>query len=260
MCGRFAVTTDPAILAAELDAVNEVAPQPLDKGPAATTGADYNVGPTRTVMTVVKRHSRDEPDDDPALRIRAMRWGLVPFWAKEFGKGAPMFNARAETAPTMRSFRDAVKSRRLLVPMDGWYEWRPMGDATATKPPKQAYYMSPKDGTRLFMAGLWSTWRPKGEGKHDDPPKLSCTILTTDAVGPLQFVHDRMPLIMPAEQWDAWLDPDHPVDPELLAAPSMAIAEAVDIRPVSALVNSVRNNGAELIDRVEPLGEQETLL
>ncbi|MGW0037617.1 SOS response-associated peptidase [Gordonia sp. NPDC003376] len=273
MCGRYAVTTDPAKLAAEIDAVNEV-PAPLDPvgdgaadnkdggdkaggdkaggdqvTAARSPGVNYNVAPTTSVMTVVKRHSPDHPDDDPLLRVRAMRWGLVPSWAKELGKGPLLFNARAETAAEKSSFRNSVRSKRCLVPMDGWYEWKPGPPDAKGKPTKVPFFMSPHDGTRLFMAGLWSVW-------HDrtDPaaaPLLSCSILTTDAVGHLREVHDRMPLIMPFANWDAWLDPDHRAPSELLAPPSGEIAEAIDIREVPPLVNRVANNGPDLLTPVD---------
>lgn len=268
MCGRFAVTTDPAKLAAEIDAVNEV-PVPLDPAKSApekpapetsdpeTSGTDgekrvrnvgenYNVAPTTTIMTVVKRHSPDDADDDPALRIRAMRWGLVPPWTKEVGKGPLLFNARAETAAEKSSFRAAVKSKRCLIPMDGWYEWKKGPEDAKGKATKIPFFLSPHDGTRVFMAGLWSTWRPK-DADRDEPPLLSCSILTTDAVGHLHDVHDRMPLIMPFDRWDAWLDPDHPAAESLLAPPSAEIAEQIDIREVAPLVNRVANNGPELL-------------
>lgn len=251
MCGRYAVTTDPAKLAAEIDAVDEV-PEPedstdLDSPTPRAPGPNYNVAPTTTVMTVVKRHSPDDPDDDPLLRIRAMRWGLVPPWAKEVGKGPLLFNARAETAAEKSSFRASVRSKRCLVPMDGWYEWKKGPLDSKGKPTKIPFYMTPENGTRLFMAGLWSVWRPKGT---DAPPLLSCTILTTDAVGRLREVHDRMPLIMPYDNWDDWLDPDHPAPGELFAPPPQPLAEAIEIREVAPLVNRVSNNGPELIEPV----------
>lgn len=268
MCGRFAVTTDPAKLAAEIDAVNEVPaapPTPDDQTSAnqpspdksgadqapRTLGTNYNVAPTSTILTVVERHSHGDPHDDPRLRVRAMRWGLVPTWAKEVGKGPLLFNARAETAAEKSSFRSSVKSKRCLVPMDGWYEWKPGPENSPRpgkskgKPTKIPFFMSPKDGTRLFMAGLWSAWHDPTD--PDAPPLLSCTILTTDAVGDLREVHDRMPRIMPYDSWDAWLDPDHPAPSELFAPPSDAIADAIAIREVSPLVNRVANNGPELL-------------
>lgn len=272
------MTTDPAKLAAEIDAINEV-PVPLDPAgdtPGSDTpgsgstddsgggsrtekdaaddaprspGPNYNVAPTTTVMTVVRRHSHDDPDDDPALRIRAMRWGLVPPWAKEVGKGPLLFNARAESAAEKSSFRTSVKSKRCLVPMDGWYEWKKGPNDDKGKPTKVPFFMSPHDGTRLFMAGLWSVWRPKDAPK-DAAPLLSCSILTTDAVGHLREVHDRMPLVMPYDNWDAWLDPDNTAPSELFAPPAEAVAEAIDIREVAPLVNRVANNGPELLDPV----------
>ncbi|MFW0789068.1 SOS response-associated peptidase [Gordonia sp. CPCC 205333] len=268
MCGRYAVTTDPAKLAAEIDAVNEVPmPEPpadLDAGKEAQLTLDgssaevkeprppfinYNVAPTTTIMTVVSRHSHEDPDDDPTLRIRAMRWGLVPTWAKEIGKGS-LFNARAESVGEKASFRGSVKSKRCLIPMDGWYEWKKVEVAGSSKPAKVPYFMHPRDGTRLFMAGLWSVWRPR-DADRDEAPLLSTTILTTDSVGPLRDIHDRMPLIMPLEDWDAWLTPDTPAPAQLYNAPALALAEAIDIREVSSLVNRVSNNGPELLAAVE---------
>ncbi|HNP56141.1 MAG TPA: SOS response-associated peptidase [Gordonia sp. (in: high G+C Gram-positive bacteria)] len=241
MCGRYAVTTDPAKLAAEIDAVNEV-PVTLEKD-----WENYNVAPTTTILTVVERHAREDPDSEATRRIRAMRWGLIPPWAKEIGKSS-LFNARAETAAEKASFRAAVKNKRCLVPMDGWYEWRKAVDDDG-KAIKVPYFMSPADGTRLFMGGLWSAWRAK-DGAPDDPPLLSCTILTTDAVGPLQQVHDRMPLIMPVQWWEQWLDPDAPASPALLAPPALELAQAIEIREVAPLVNRVANNGPQLLDPV----------
>lgn len=248
MCGRYATTTDPALLAVDLDAVDET--DPTETLLPEEAGPNFNVAPTTKVLTVVQRHDREHPDDAATLRIRRMRWGLVPRWAKAAepgvpAKGKPLFNARADTAATTSAFRDAVKYKRCLVPMDGWYEWltEPSAGKKAVKTP---YFMTPTDGSRLYMAGLWSSWRD-----GDRPPLLSCTILTTDSVGELQRIHDRMPLMMPREHWSAWLDPDHEVDPALLQPPSRDVVGALEIRPVSPLVNSVKNNSPELVTRVD---------
>lgn len=278
MCGRYAVTTDPAGLAAELDAnnlhaINEVAPAgddvAADRPGVSYPGVSYNVAPTETVMTLVERHDREHPDLDPTLRIRAMRWGLIPPWTKGSiadgpGKGPLLFNARAETAATKSAFRAAVARKRCLVPMDGWYEWMPGAAVAGAKPAKIPFYMSPSDGTRLFMAGLWSVWRPS-DLPPQAPPVMSMTILTTEAVGDLREVHDRMPLIMPYDNWSAWLDPDHPAPATLLAPVSREVAAAISIREVSPLVNRVSNNGPELLAPVTDSArgqrpEQETLL
>ncbi|AUH68243.1 MULTISPECIES: SOS response-associated peptidase [Gordonia] len=248
MCGRYAVTTDPARLAAEIDAVNEV--------PADTVRESYNVAPTTTVMTVVQRHEHGRPDDIPARRVRAMRWGLVPSWTKELGKGPLLFNARAETLADKPAFRGSLGGKRCLVPMDGWYEWKPGPPGANGKPTKVPFYMTPADGTRLFMGGLWAAWRPaQARAAGDDSQWISSTtIITTDSVGPLREVHDRMPLIMPVEFWDAWLDPDHRADPDLLAPPAAELAEAIEIREVSSLVNRVANDGPELLEPVGTVG------
>ncbi|WP_429425558.1 SOS response-associated peptidase [Nocardia sp. GAS34] len=262
MCGRYATTVDPGRLAAELDALDETDDPP---GPGAgAPGPNYNVAPTNRVLTVVERHDRDHPEDDPRLRIRRMRWGLVPVWTKaaEPGvpvKGKPLFNARAERAAEAPSFRDAVKKRRCLVPMDGWYEWVVEGEENAKgKAVKRPYYMSNADGSRLYMAGLWSIWRDPARREMD--PLLSCTILTTDAIGDLTRIHDRMPLIMPREHWAAWLDPDHAAPHELLETPGPERVSGIAVREVPTLVNSVRNNGPELLAQVGERAGQISLL
>ena len=150
-----------------------------------------------------------------------MRWGLVPPWAKAGSDGAPeskgpqLINARAEKVTTSPAFRSSAKSKRCLMPMDGYYEWRANPDTEAGKKARKTpFFLHRADGEMLFMAGLWSVWKPA----KDASPLLSCTIITTDAVGELAEIHDRMPLIVAERDWDRWLDPDAPADLELLAA------------------------------------------
>jgi putative SOS response-associated peptidase YedK len=257
MCGRFAVTTDPALLAEKIKAIDEATSAQKD-----AAAPNYNVAPTANIATVVKRHS--EPDDDPTRRLRLMRWGLVPPWIKAGpdgapeGKGPQLINARADKVTTSPAFRSSAKSKRCLIPMTGWYEWRANPDLlSGKKARKTPFFMTPGDDELICMAGLWSTWRPKDAPK-DSAPLLSCTIITTDAVGPLAEIHDRMPLMVDERDWDRWLDPDSPLDPELLTV--RADLSHLQIREVSTLVNSVRNNGPELLEPVEPQGRQETLL
>jgi putative SOS response-associated peptidase YedK len=259
MCGRFAVTTDPALLAEKIKALDESAAATGNGGPPQP---NYNVAPTTDITSVVKRH--DEPDDESTRRVRTMRWGLVPSWAKTAPDGGPdtkgplLINARAETVTTSAAFRTSAKGKRCLVPMDGWYEWRPHGEGTGgKKAAKTAFYMYGADGELLFMAGLWSTWRPK-DAARDAPPLLSCTIITTESAGPLAEIHDRMPLTISERDWDHWLDPDAPIDEGLLRG--HGDLDRIAIREVSRLVNSVRNNGPELIEPAEPQPEQATLL
>ncbi|NVN52665.1 Phage protein [Mycolicibacterium hippocampi] len=251
MCGRFAVTTDPALLAEKIQALDEATAATAKDSPAP----NYNVAPTTTIATVVKRHT--EPDDESTRRVRLMRWGLIPMWAKTADGGGPdtkgplLINARSDKVTTSPAFRTSIKSKRCLVPMDGWYEWR------GQKGAKTPFYMYAGDGEPLFMAGLWSTWRPK-DAPSDAAPLLSCTIITTDAAGAIADIHDRMPLTISERDWDRWLDPDAPVDEGLLRG--HGDLDRVEIREVSRLVNSVRNNGPELIEPAEPEPEQATLL
>lgn len=248
MCGRYAATADPGSLALELDAIDETdhAEQlrPEEQGP------NYNVAPTNKVLTVVRRHDHGaDADRAPRNRIRRMRWGLIPHWTKaaEPGvpvKGKPLFNARADTAATTPAFRSSLAHRRCLVPMDGWYEWL-TEPGEAGKAVKTPYFMSRSDDARLYMAGLWSVW-----GSQASERVLSCTVLTTDAVGELQRIHHRMPLIMPKERWTQWLDPDHPAPADLLEPPSEGYVADIELRPVSSAVNSVKNNDPELTARV----------
>jgi putative SOS response-associated peptidase YedK len=254
MCGRYASTRNPATLAVEFDAV--------DGTDGAAPEAHYNVAPTTPVLSVVTRHPRDSqgvPDPDRTVRsIRVMRWGLVPHWAKDPGVGSRLINARVETAARKPAFRDAVARRRCLLPADGWYEWqRTVGRAgnRGRGTHKQPFFITPADGSGLALAGLWSTWRRPDAAAS---PLVTCTVLTTDAVGPLAEIHDRMPLILPAQAWQAWLDPDSDDPSGLLAPPPAQLVHGLELRPVSTAVNDVRQNGPELVERVEP--EQPALL
>ncbi|BBX74551.1 SOS response-associated peptidase [Mycobacterium shinjukuense] len=257
MCGRFAITTDPALLAEKIKAIDEAS-----SAGSAAAAPNYNVAPTDTIAAVVSRHS--EPHDEPTRRVRLMRWGLVPSWTRARPDGAPdtkgplLINARADKVATSPAFRTLAQGKRCLVPMDGWYEWRANPQSAegvaGKKAAKTPFFIHRNDGGLVCMAGLWSVWRPNGSAA----PLLSCTIITTDAVGELAKIHDRMPLMLAEEDWDAWLNPDAPLDPELLARPPDL--RDIELRQVSTLVNSVRNNGPELLAPAKPQPEQTTLL
>lgn len=243
MCGRYSSTKAPARLAAEFDAADMTGDPPRP---------DHNVAPTKPVMVVIARHPRGddgEPEERVVRTLRVMRWGLVPKWAKDRGIGAKMINARAETVRSKPAFRSAIKHYRCLVPADGWYEWKRDGAD------KRPFYLTPADGSSIAMAGIWSTWRdpedPEGE------PLITCSVLTTDAVGPLAGIHDRMPLLCATDDWARWLDPDHMNIDDLLTNPvDGALVSGLELRPVSTAVNSVRNNGPSLVERVEPGRDQ----
>lgn len=269
MCGRYAVTIDPALLAGQIDALDEVTGAGLPVGQQPVI-PNYNVAPTDPVLTVVARHRA--AGDAPMRRIRAMRWGLIPSWTKArpdgrpLTKGAPLINARAETLATAAPFRASARAKRCLVPMDGWYEWRTGVDEDSLRPEasrksvKTPFYMCAQNREPLFAAGLWSVWKPQEVAEA----VLSAAIITVDATGPLRQIHDRMPLLLGPQAWDSWLDPDAGLDEKWLHT-VIDDPERIRARRVSTLVNSVRNNGPELLRAADTgmrdrTGEQITLL
>jgi putative SOS response-associated peptidase YedK len=235
MCGRYAAAKDPAALAEEFGT----------PAPAESLAADYNVAPTKKVYVVV-----DRPDEGRTIEVA--RWGLIPSWAKDPSIGSKMINARVETVDSKPAFRSAFGKRRCLVPATGYYEWYIPGDgpkAASGKPLKQPFFIHPADGSSLAMAGLYEWWRDPSRAE-DDPAawRLTCTVITTDAVDAIGRIHDRMPMTVPVGSWAEWLDPTARVDVHGLLAPATQIR--LDAYPVSTSVNSVRNNGPELIEPV----------
>ncbi|MFD9735545.1 SOS response-associated peptidase [Umezawaea sp. NPDC059074] len=238
MCGRYASTKDPALLAAEFDAV--------DATEGDAPGPDYNVAPTKSVLAVVQRHPRDESGEpDPSVTersLRVMRWGLVPHWAKDLSGAAKMINARAESVLAKPSYRDSAAKRRCIIPAAGWYEWQP-GEGR-----KQPYFINPNDGSSLAMAGIWSVWWQPDE-ELGRKAVITCAVLTIDAIGEMTTVHHRMPLLLPRDHWESWLDPDS-TDPSGLLEPDPTLVSELELRPVSTAVNSVRNNTPDLMDPI----------
>lgn len=191
--------------------------------------ARYNIAPTQSVPIV--RHGGG---DDPAGRELAMvRWGLIPFWAKDASMGTKTINARAETAADKPAFRAAFRRRRCLVVADGFYEWQSRGGR------KQPYYITLTGDGVFAFAGLWECWRnPAGESIE------SCTIIVTAAAS-LSAIHDRMPVILQAGAFETWLDPTLPAErAQAMLAP---FEGALTIHPVSTRVNAVRNDDAECL-------------
>ena len=258
MCGRFSLSSDPARLAVELDAVDEASSPPPGLWPAeGPRSPRFNIAPTTTIPVLaldVPRERLDRPGG-PERVLRAMRWGLVPSWAREGQRLPTLFNARVETAFSKPSFRSAVARRHCVVPMDGWYEWVP-GEPAETGGGaglKQPFHMSLPGDRGLLMAGLWEGRRdPRGEALT----QLSCTILTTEALGPLRAVHDRMPLVVDPSVVSDWLDPSVIGDPRALVDGAGGDldrwAHSVQITPVSRAVSNARNEGPELVRPVDP--------
>jgi putative SOS response-associated peptidase YedK len=216
---------------------------------------DYNVAPTRKSSVVVATTPPKAPKDaEPVRQLRNFRWGLIPSWAKSKGKfGSGLINARAETVHEKPSFRRAFTSRRLLIPIDGFYEWFPLeGQEDVKKPVKQPYLLRPADGGVLALAGLYETWRDP-EAAEDEEPVARFTIITTTAADDLGYIHDRMPMVVVPENWETWLDPRLSEVEEIRALMAPPAQGTLEIFPVSTEVNSIRNNGAHLMDRAEPI-------
>jgi putative SOS response-associated peptidase YedK len=221
---------------------------------AGDVAPDYNVAPTDRIYTVLTRggdgerapaeHAAD--GDRPTRQLHRLRWGLVPSWAKDPSVGSRMINARAETVAAKPSFRAAFARRRCLIPADGYYEWRALG--TGSRPPKQPYYISPADGRSMAMAGLYELWRDRSlPGDHPKAWLWTSVIITTQATDDLGQIHDRMPMVIPPDRWTEWLDPTAKDSRALLEAMVPAVSSGLETRPVSTAVNSVRNDGPDLI-------------
>jgi putative SOS response-associated peptidase YedK len=240
MCGRYAATRSPDDLVVEFEAVRAEGQPPLP--------ADHNVAPTKDVHVVRQRKERDgegAPTGATHRELRVVRWGLVPSWAKDASVGNRLLNARVESLAEKPAFRAAARSRRCLVPADGWYEWAKRLDS----PAKQPYFITPEDGSVLAFAGLYEVW-----GRGEDR-LYTCTVVTAPAVGALREIHDRMPLVLPRDRWADWLDPARD-DVEALSGPTPPeVVEALELRPVGTRVNNVANNGRELVERVGSVSE-----
>ena len=245
MCGRYVAAKDPAALAVEFD---------IDELPSIQLRPDFNVAPTKPVYIVAERFTEraqtQTQDQDLGVRMLSIaRWGLVPGWAKDPSIGSRMINARSESAAEKPSFRSAVAKRRCLIPADGYYEWRP---AAEPKGRKQPFYIHPTGASSLAMAGLYEWWRDPTRDESDEQAwMLSCAVLTTSAQGHLADIHDRMPGTIARGDWDSWLDTRHRVDLQSYLERGWS-EQNLTIDEVSTAVNSVRNNGPELIAPVPP--------
>ncbi|HZN18839.1 MAG TPA: SOS response-associated peptidase [Micromonosporaceae bacterium] len=245
MCGRYATTRSTADLSTLFEAADETGGPPE----AGQLVSSYNVAPTDYVPIVRRRRSATEG----GRVLSAARWGLVPHWARDPRVGARMINARAETLATSTAYAPSFAARRCLVPADGWYEWTRLpgtgagasrGEARSAGSSRggarQAYFLTPADGSPLAFAGLWT--------RAGD--LLSCTIVTMAATGALASVHDRMPFVLPPAWWERWLD--GPADPALLRTPPPAeVLTGLEIRPVGPAVGDVRNDGPHLVARMD---------
>jgi putative SOS response-associated peptidase YedK len=237
MCGRFVSAGSPDRIAAYFDPVvpTEVVAESL--------GQNFNVAPTQDVYALVG-------NGDGTARLDAFHWGLVPSWAKDRRIGSRMINARAETLAEKPAFKGLLRAKRCIVPMDGFYEWKPGGEGGPVnakgKPLKRPMFIHRADGEPLAVAGLWTRWKdpddPDGRWLH------SVTVITTTANATVAPIHDRMPAILPSGDWVTWLDPEFSDPGTLTALLAGRDDDLLVAHEVSTDVNNVRNNRPDLVE------------
>lgn len=214
MCGRFTLTDEIIQLQEQFqfEFDGEYAPR-------------YNIAPGQMILAVGSNGHRRKGN--------MLKWGLIPYWAKDEKIGYKMSNARGESIDEKPSFKHAFRKRRCLILADGFYEWK------KTEHRKQPYRFIMKDKKPFAFAGIWETW------KKGDKPVHSCTIITTTPNGVTKDVHDRMPVILPAETHNLWLDPTYEDTQHLKSLLVPFPAEDMEKYPVSTLVNSAKNESAQ---------------
>jgi putative SOS response-associated peptidase YedK len=233
MCGRYGLGLSFSSLAALLQA------KPLPHLEDLEWGPDYNLAPTDLAPVLLELNGK--------RRLGLFRWGLLPFWASDPRIAAKLINARSETVAEKPAFREAFATQRLLVPASGWYEWRHAEEPRKKKAEKPTphWIHGANPDEMLMLAGLGSRWVDKASGLAHD----TFTILTTDALGAASEVHDRMPLVLVEELQALWLSPSTPKS--ALIDVMQPYAGSLAHHEVSTEVNSVRSDGARLIEPVE---------
>ena len=253
MCGRFTLTNPTDELAGYFNVLvnTQLAPR-------------YNIAPTQPVACI----RRTAPDDAPASmadgqtvrELVEMRWGLIPYWAKNPAIGTRMINARSESVADKPAYKEAFRQRRCLVVADGFYEWKRLDGA------KQPYFIYMEDRRPFAFAGLWERWKPRqgqlekisGAARPTVPMSTdgrveSCSFLTTGPNELMEPIHDRMPVILPAEHWETWLDPE--VDERQALEELLLPYPAGEMRahPVSTHVNKPANDDPACIEPLKKL-------
>jgi len=222
MCGRVTIQTPALALAREfaLTGIRTALERPR-----------YNLAPTQLMPVVI---------NDGTRMLDAYRWGLIPSWAKEASIANKLINARGETVAEKPSFRSALKRRRCLVLVDGWYEWK-----QSTKP-KTPFYFHRKDGLPMAFAGLWEEWTAPDTGEV----LRTCTLITTGPNALMAPIHDRMPVILSPEARERWLDPE-PLEASVLQPLLVPNEdEPLEAWEVARVVNSPTNDVAACVERV----------
>ncbi len=226
MCSRYFLDADGNIIAYTF----RVPVQPVRKR--------FNMAPTQLAPVIRVREG--------AREMAMLRWGLVPFWAKDPAVGTKMINARSEGVESKPAFRAAIRHRRCLVPATGFFEWKGASGS------KQPFAITLPDRPLFAFAGMWETWKP-AEGEAVE----TFTIVTTDAIGSVAEIHDRMPAILPVEAEDAWLAGEA-IEARKLLTP---YSGAMNLRAVSRVVSNSKVDVPECLNDAEPgWGAQQELL
>ena len=221
MCGRYSLHANPGVIALA-----------FKLGVAIDWSARYNITPSSRIVIV--------REDAAAGRVAALiKWGLIPGWAKDQTIGNKLANARGETVDEKPSFRNAFKRSRCLIPASGFYEWKTVAGR------KQPYYMHPVGAPLFAIAGITERWQgPEGVVE-------TCAIITTGPNGVMRNIHDRMPVILSAEDHDAWLDPRNQSITVLKQLIKPCAESTMAAHAVSARVNAPKNDDAGLIDPLD---------
>jgi putative SOS response-associated peptidase YedK len=222
MCGRFTRS----------QTIDEIAEAFFADIVEADLAPSYNIAPTQTIVSIA---------GNSVKRLLGMRWGLIPSWAKDDSMASKLINARAETVAEKPSFRDAFKKRRCLIIADGFYEWKKAGNE------KIPFYIRLKSKEPFAFAGLFDNWEAP-EGKV----LTTCTIITTEANEMMSKLHERMPVILPREQHQLWLDGSVQKSDALKEMLKPFSPDLMEAYPVSRMVNSPSNNSPKCIEPESP--------
>lgn len=248
VCGRYAQTASMDLIVEEFSIDGSLPHDPLP--------INWNIAPTNPIYIIKAEHHND------LLRrsLDIASWGIMAPWEKDFAQAkasqSRAINARSESVHEKPTFRDSFRHRRCLIPATGYYEW---ATALGKYKTKQPFYIHRNDNHQISFAGIYSTWHTQ----HGEIIQ-SAAVITRDAVGELETIHDRMPVMLPRAKWNSWLDPDVKEVEEIRGIMNFDIShgerpdEGLTAYPVSTRVNSVSNNGPSIIERLE-LGEPETL-
>lgn len=219
MCGRFSQSSSPRHYAEQFGISTNLSLKPR-----------YNVAPTDQVVACCL-------SDKGEKVMTTLHWGLIPSWSKGPDKRFSMINARAETVASKPAYRGPFRKHRCLIPADGFYEWK-------QEDGKQPYYVHSQDNKPLVFAGIWDHWQDEGGNRIN-----SCSIIVCEASEQMRRLHERMPVILPADSWNSWLNEQNVDVLQDMMVPYKG--NDLEIYPVSRLVNSPTHEGKDLIKCVK---------